>query len=71
MTQVFGQIVSCNLVYGPLNLFVCSRPSRKATTFSYFKFDEKRVNCLTPQYTPPPALSHPVIILTPCGGSHH
>ena len=27
MTQVEGQIVSGNLVYGPLNFFVCSRPS--------------------------------------------
>ena len=26
MTQVEGQIVSGNLVYGPLNFFVCSRP---------------------------------------------
>ena len=40
MTQVKGQIVSGNLVYGPLNFFVCSRPSNYKIYFYSSSFSQ-------------------------------
>ena len=41
MTQVKGQIVSGNLMYGPLNFFVYIRPSkRKSKNVVWFFFEK-------------------------------